>query len=379
LAGIYFHIPFCAHKCIYCDFYSIEESGSFDVFLDKLQTEIRLYAPYGEKEPIRTVFFGGGTPSLLEPDALKRILDQFLNHFSLEGEDSEITLEANPGTVDRRKLAEMLSLGFNRISFGVQSFRDEDLKFLTRIHTAEEARRAVSEAKEAGFENISMDLLFALPAQTLAAWEKNLQEAVKLQPQHISAYSLIYEKGTPLAQMVESKLISPLPLESEALMYEFTMEFLGNSGYEHYEVSNYAKPDFYSKHNMAYWTRKNYLGFGPSAHSFWSNKRWWNVSDLTTYSEKLAGGNLPVQGEEDLTERQIFDEKVMLGLRSSGLDVARLQLEYGTGLAASLQPVIRRLIGDGLAVYEDMTLRLNDRGFLICDSICQDLLFTVGI
>ena len=219
-----------------------------------------MYKSYSENERFETIFFGGGTPSLLAPEEIADILQHLAKTFTVQPE-AEITLETNPGTVDRKKLEGFRRAGINRLSFGVQSFFDEDLKFLTRIHSASQAREAVRFAQEAGFNNISVDLIFALPNQTLSRWEENLRFALELNPQHISAYGLIIERGTPLFRMVDAKIVSPQPVETEAAMYEMTMGYLHAAGFEHYEVSNYAKPGFRSVHNCNYWNHSHYIGF----------------------------------------------------------------------------------------------------------------------
>jgi len=377
MAGIYLHIPFCEHKCIYCDFYSIESLDHVDLFLRSLHSEIDLFRSQCDSANIETVFFGGGTPSLLDPSAIGSILDHLASGFSLDA-GAEITLEANPGTVDGQKLRGFRDAGINRISFGIQSFFDEELAFLTRIHSAEEAIECVKRARKSGFSNISVDLIFALPGQTQSRWEQNLRTAIELTPEHISAYSLIVEQGTPLARMVKSKLVSPLPLETEASMYEFTMEYLCRAGYEHYEVSNYAKPGFRSVHNGNYWNHSPYFGFGPSAHSFDSRRRWWNVSNVRRYCELIAKNLLPVSGEETLTAEERRDEAVMLGLRSGGVDLLQLQRERGVDLFSTNQPLIEKLVDDGLATFERSVLRLTDKGFLLCDAISENLLAAVA-
>jgi oxygen-independent coproporphyrinogen-3 oxidase len=373
LAGLYLHIPFCEHKCIYCDFYSIEALQPIDEFVNLLKREIGLYAPYGHAETFSTVFFGGGTPSLLKPQVIGELIALLGNTFRLDP-GSEITLEANPGTVDLEKLRQYRRAGVNRVSFGIQSFFDDDLRFLTRIHTGDQAIRSVRMAQAAGFDNVSLDLIFALPGQTPDRWERNLRQAVELGPRHISAYSLIVERGTPLSRMVAAKQVSPLPIESEAEMYEFTMKFLGESGYEHYEVSNYALPGYRSRHNGNYWNHTNYLGFGPSAHSFWQNRRWWNVANLRSYCSGICDNRLPVDGEETLTQSELFDESVMLGLRGEGINLDRLQSAYGVDLISRKASLIERLRSDALVVIDRRFLKLTDKGYLFCDEISRLLL-----
>ncbi|HYQ86041.1 MAG TPA: radical SAM family heme chaperone HemW [Bacteroidota bacterium] len=373
MAGLYLHIPFCEHKCIYCDFYSIEALQPIDEFVRFLKSEIGLSSPNAEAETFSTVYFGGGTPSLLKPDVIGGIITLLGSTFRLD-RNIEITLEANPGTVDLDKLRQYRRAGINRVSFGIQSFLDDDLRFLTRIHTGDQAIRSVRMAQAAGFDNVSLDLIFALPSQTPERWEQNLRQAVELGPSHISAYSLIVERGTPLARMVAAKQVSPLPIESEAGMYEFTMKYLGEAGYEHYEVSNYARPGYRSRHNGNYWNHTNYLGFGPSAHSFWGNRRWWNVANLRSYRSAISKNRLPVAGEEALTARELFDESVMLGLRGEGVDLDGLRSPYGVDLISRKAALIERLQSDELAVIDRRLLRLTDKGYLFCDEISRLLL-----
>ncbi|TAK50712.1 MAG: coproporphyrinogen III oxidase family protein, partial [Bacteroidetes bacterium] len=232
----------------------------------------------------------------------------------------------------------------------------------------------VTLARNAGFDNINIDLIFALPKQTMDAWQDNLEKALTLKTQHISAYSLIIEPNTPLQRLVESKQVTPCPTEHEADMYEFTMEFLHNHGFEHYEVSNYAYKGFSSKHNRNYWNHTNYLGFGPAAHSFWGSRRWWNVKNLQLYIDRVAEGKLPVEGDEHLTRHQLFDETIMLGLRSSGVALEIVQSEFGVNLLENHNVRIKDLISEGLVELSQNSLRLTPTGFLLCDSIAQSLL-----
>ncbi len=377
VASLYLHIPFCEHKCIYCDFYSIETLDPLETFLRSLHREIDLQRGYGTRERFTTIFFGGGTPSLLTPAQLGDILSHLHRNFRIEPE-AEITMEANPGTVNRESLRAYQQLGINRISFGVQSFFDDDLAFLTRIHTSASAREAVHLAQDTGYENVSIDLIFALPRQTMARWEENLRQAVALQPTHISAYSLIVETGTPLARMVQTKQVSPLPQEKEAEMYERSMQFFGDAGFEHYEVSNYALPGYRSQHNSNYWNHTNYLSFGPSAHSFWENQRWWNVRSIEGYCSRVDAGELPLAGQETLTQSQLLDESIMLGLRSDGIDLRRVEREHGIDLRRSLHGLIEELTGDQLAIVDDRSLRLTNRGYLLCDEISRRMLRGLG-
>lgn len=342
-------------------------------FLRALQVEISMYAHLNDGEKFETIFFGGGTPSLLSPATIREILGLLKSTFTVTS-DAEITLETNPGTVDARKLAGYRESGVNRLSFGVQSFHDDDLRFLTRIHSSSQAREVIRLAEHSGFDNTSLDLIFALPNQTMKRWQENLDQAVDLGTKHISAYSLIVERNTPLFGMVESRSVSTLPVGEEAEMYAFTMEFLRSAGFEHYEVSNYAKPGFHSRHNCNYWNHANYLGFGPSAHSFWNGRRWWNGSNIKGYEEKIVAGLHPVSGEETLTKEQFYDEAIMLGLRSGGISYSEIHTKHGIDLQSTKESFIDSLIGEGLAESTGSLLRLTDRGFLLCDEVTRRLL-----
>ena len=381
MAGLYLHIPFCEHKCIYCDFYSVAPKEHPDAyralinrFLSSLQREIKLRA--GDPRfaaSYKTIFFGGGTPSLLSASNLNEILNMLNSRFSI-ADGPEVTLETNPGTVDEQKLRDFRQAGVNRISFGVQSFHDDDLKFLTRIHSASQAKDAFKSARRAGFENLSIDLMFSLPTQSLGRWESNLEQAMELDPSHISCYSLIVEPNTPLARMVESKQIAPLPGEQDAELYEFTMEFLSAHGYEQYEVSNFAKPGFRSQHNSGYWNHDHYLGFGPSAHSFWDARRWWNVSNVVEYSQRLEHDVLPISGEEQLVAEQLIEEEIFLGLRGDGIDTTELTRKYRVEFLTSFSQIIKELVEQKLAKLVGPRLRLTSKGYLLCDEICSSFL-----
>jgi len=377
--GLYLHIPYCERKCLYCDFYSVESTSSLADFLRCLSLEIEQHAQFGKQaQPFETVYFGGGTPSLLPARSLEEILDKLQRTFPIPP-TAEITLEANPGTVDLAKLKEFRRAGINRLSIGIQSFRDDELRFLGRIHSGREAMECVSLARGAGIDNISLDLIFALPNQTLKAWKENLETAVSLEPQHISAYSLIVEEGTPLYRMVGRGEVTPAPEELESEMYLLTMEYLASQGFEHYEVSNYAKPGYRSRHNSLYWNHEPYLGFGPSAHSFWSGEplseptRWWNVASVGKYCKSISQGQRPVEGEEHLSSVHLLTEEIFLGLRTGGINVRKLQRDYGANLVEQHGQKLERFLRERLVTVEGETIRLTSRGFLYCDEIALEL------
>ncbi len=379
MASLYIHIPFCEKKCVYCDFYSIESVSSMDDFLTALHHEIDMYSHYSERASFETIFLGGGTPSLLSPKQLESILSHLHTTFQIEHE-AEITVETNPGTVTKEKLAAYRSLGVNRLSIGIQSFHEHELKFLSRIHDSKQALDCVRLARETGFENISIDLIYGLPDQSKEQWAENLCKAVELKPNHISAYGLIVEDNTPLARMVSARVVSPKPSDEEADFYEYTMSFLERHGFEHYEVSNYAQPGFRSRHNYNYWCHENYLSFGPSAHSFWREetapRRWFNIASLSHYCSKLNSNMLPLLNEEILTQEQLVTERIFLGLRSDGLDLRILKdaPEHRLFRTSGQSAIVSALVENKSAIIENDVLRLTSKGYLVCDEICARLL-----
>jgi oxygen-independent coproporphyrinogen-3 oxidase len=379
MPGLYFHIPFCEKKCLYCDFYSLESSIMMEDFLRSLDREIDLYADFGrDGVSFETVYFGGGTPSLLLPATVGHILDRLRRNFPIAS-TAEVTLETNPGTVDLQKLRELRQMGINRLSVGIQSFHDCELKFLSRIHTSEEAKECIRMAQRAGFDNVSLDLIYALPGQQLSSWKEDLAVGVSLSPQHISAYSLIVEEGTPLARMVERGEVRPAGEEAESEMYLFTTEFLSAQGYEHYEVSNYAKPGYDSRHNSLYWSHDSYLGFGPSAHSFWVGDplakptRWWNAASIRGYCQALSRDQRPIGGKECLEREDLLIEEIFLGLRSGGINVHKLQKEYGIDLFQRYPQKLTKFLQEDLLTLDRKMIRLTDKGFLFCDGIALEL------
>lgn len=379
MASIYIHIPYCERKCLYCDFYSIEGLSSKDRFLAALGEEIDLYSVcYGEAEPIETIFFGGGTPSLLAPSAIKKILDLICSLFNVEP-DAEITIEANPGTITQASLSGYLAAGVNRISIGIQSLQQMELQFLQRIHSAQEAESAVKDAYAVGFKNVSIDLIFSIPGQTRSRWEDTLQRSLDLRPTHISAYSLIVEEGTPLYSMVKRGIVTQVSEKVDAAMYESTMSILARNGYRHYEISNYALPGFECRHNLNYWNHANYLSFGPSAHSFWrtslrSGRRWWNDRNIDYYCSAIETGVVLPGGEETVNNEQLIDEAIMLGLRCGRLDLSRLATVYGYEFPAKKQGLMDSYIRQGYLTRDADIIGLTSRGFMVCDVLIENII-----
>lgn len=312
--GVYLHIPFCISKCSYCDFFTvIGKESAIPRYVDALCAEIELYADTALEAD--TVYFGGGTPSLLPPEAMEGILAKLVRSFDLAGR-LEVTCETNPETVDAAKLRSFRECGITRLSLGVQSFHDSDLVKLGRNHDALRSAACVREARAAGFDNISMDLISALPWMSLKGWMENLERAVALSPDHISAYTLEYHPGTFLAEERAAGRLLPAQENLEREMYLKTIEFLESCGYEQYEISNFARPGFVSRHNLKYWRQEPYLGFGTSAHSFTGRRRYWNHSHWERYLTDLQAGRKPVAGFEDLNHEQLALERLMLGLRT---------------------------------------------------------------
>jgi oxygen-independent coproporphyrinogen-3 oxidase len=378
VSSLYIHIPFCERKCLYCDFYSIESLSARRPFLDALLREIEITAENEWRGELRTLFFGGGTPSLLNPDELAEILEHLRLHWMLSP-DAEVTVETNPGTVDKAKLSAFRSLGVNRLSIGIQSFDEAELRFLSRIHDQKQAVRAVEDARAAGFDNVNIDLIFSLPGQTSEQWRATVRRAIELEPEHLSAYSLIVEDDTPLARLVHAGNVVPNGIDVEADLYRQTMEWMGESGYEHYEVSNYARGGRRCLHNLAYWHHDSYLGFGPSAHSFehrgdGTGRRWGNVANISTYVRALKEDRVPRSFEETLDRRALARESVFLGLRADGLPLHPLLEQYGFDVAAARSNELEGLLKESLAVLDGEVLRLTDRGYLLCDEIACRLM-----
>jgi len=372
VSSIYIHIPFCERKCNYCDFYSIENHEGVQSFLAALTSEIDLSSRYFSEEPVETIYIGGGTPSILDPEDVRKILKSVSGIGDVKP-DAEVTIEVNPGTIDEQKLESYRAMGINRLSIGVQSFYQDDLRFLSRIHSVNQGEDAIRMARRCGFENISIDLIYSLPTQTVSKWKHILKRAIEFELQHISAYSLIVEAGTPLKEMIDSNIISPVPDDIEAAMYELTMGCLADAGYEQYEVSNYAKAGYKSRHNSNYWNHSNYLGFGPSAHSFWKNKRWWNFRDMTSYEKAISGSILPVQESEILETAQLLDESLMLGLRTGKLNLRAIKDRFNVELNEQGKHYIEELAMNGFISLNGSQIELTNSGYLISDAITEKL------
>ncbi len=372
--GIYLHFPYCVHKCSYCDFYSIEKLNSRRQFAEAIAKEIKLRTSQRQQKlKAETIFFGGGTPSLLNPEHFSTIykaLEEFYDLSKLK----EWTMECNPGTIDSKYLADYKSFGVNRLSFGVQSFNEGELKFLERIHDEKQIYKAIDTARNFGFNNISIDLIYAVPGQTQDSWRKTLQKALLLATEHVSAYSLIYEPETPLYKRYESGELDVHSEESDAKFYQEAVEVFQKAGYEHYEISNFAKPGKKCTHNLKYWLSENYDGYGPSAHGLVNDERYWNYRDLNKYFNLLQQEILPVENSEILGAEQKMNEFIYLDLRSEGLRFDVFKMMFGLDLAERTQNFIKNLLSAGYAELNNSILKLTWRGYFVSDKITLEFM-----
>ena len=370
----YIHIPFCYHICIYCDFYSIITSDNINPFLESLIKEINFYASkFAKNREIISIYFGGGTPSLMDANFIEQIILKVKKNFNVS-EAAEVTLETNPGTVNLDKLKRFKKAGINRVSIGIQSFDDEELKFLTRIHDSKTAVATVEDAYNAGFKNISVDLIFNLPNQSKKRWIENLVKAAALPVKHISTYSLILERGTILNKMVLDGKLKLQDADYDANLYETTIDFFEGKNFYQYEVSNFANPGYECIHNKAYWGYDEYFGLGTSAHSFIKKKRWWNFSSLKRYISEVELNGNAVAGSEIITPEKELKEYVMLALRSSGLDLNKFNERFGKSWLDGKNSYFNLLENKKLLKITKDSIVLTGKGYAVCDEILKEIL-----
>ncbi len=383
MAGIYIHIPFCKQACHYCDFHFSTSLQNKEAFLKALQKEIILQKEYLKSELVSTVYFGGGTPSLLSSKELNEIFDCLKDNFNINV-DAEITLEANPDDLTEEKIKALKETSVSRLSIGIQSFYDEDLKLMNRAHSAEESIKAVKLAQENGFENITIDLIYGIPGLTDHRWRNNLQIAFALNVNHISAYCLTVEPKTALAHQVKSGLIKNVDEQQSSEQFEIMLEAMHNNDFIQYEISNFCKNGAFSKHNSNYWKKEKYLGLGPSAHSFNGESRQWNISNNTLYIQSIEKGELNFE-KEVLTIDQRYNEYVMTSLRTIwGTSIDFIRTSFGEDYSKYFLKEIDLYISTGY-VTEDtpspaervgVRYYLSDKGKLIADKIASDLFKT---
>jgi oxygen-independent coproporphyrinogen III oxidase len=368
-AGLYIHIPFCIRKCPYCDFYSVTNDSLKKAFYEALLREMEMTAA-DISLCFDSLYIGGGTPSVFEAEEIGRIIANAHKFFHISP-DTEITLEANPGTVTPEKLRDYRDAGVNRLNIGVQSFQDENLKFLGRIHSSQEAYHAIRWAKKAGFENIGLDFIYGIPGQTRQSWISDLQHAVDIEPAHLSCYMLTLEKGTPLDKKRRDGLFIPLKDAAVADMFLVTVEFAERHDYAQYEISNFARSDSQmSRHNRKYWSDVAYIGFGPSAHSFIPPLRRRNYRSVEKYIRDIRAGCLPVEEKEILGREQSIIESVYLGLRKTeGIDIDLFNRKFGADFDEIFGKVILSLMEKELLRTDKKYCRLTRRGMLFSDSI----------
>ena len=376
MAGVYVHIPFCASRCSYCDFFStlrLDEVGHD--YVEALIAEARLRKAELNGKPVKTLYMGGGTPSQLPLPLLARLIDGLKATLDLNAVQ-EFTLEANPDDVTPEWCAAVRALGVNRVSMGVQSFQDAVLRLVGRRHTARQAIDAVASLRHAGIDNISIDLIYGLPGQTLETWAESVRQAVDLRPQHISAYGLTYEPGTRLWQQRECGKVVEASEDQYLDMYRVLVGMLQVAGYEHYEISNFALPGYRSRHNSSYWNETPYLGLGAAAHSYDGTMRRSNPADLCGYIRRITSGQ-PACQVEDLAWWERYDERVMLGLRTAdGVDAHRLRSDFGDKAWAHFVSEARRHIDAGnMICTDDGRYILTSEGIVLSDSVMRDLMW----
>ena len=362
MAGIYIHIPFCKSRCRYCDFFSTTHLEKQQQYVEALLAEWQ-DRQHELSEPIHTLYIGGGTPSTLDSAALDRILQTILGNTTSDHCPQEITMEANPGDITLEKAQAWRAMGINRLSIGIQSFDDQLLTLIGRRHTAEQARQAVAYAQAAGFDNISIDLMYALPDQTMQQWQNDVAQALQLGVQHISTYGLIYEEGTVLTTLLEHGVIDAVDEDLEMQMYDYLVERLTANGFLHYEVSNFALENRHSRHNSSYWNDTPYMGLGAGAHSYNGQQRQWNIADLDAYIEQAMAHNLRPE-IETLTPEQHHTEQVMLGLRTCQ-GVPKELINFSNAL-----PYLQQ----GLLVEKDNRIVATTQGYHILNRIIEDLI-----
>ena len=381
MASLYIHIPFCASRCIYCGFYSTTAVASQDRYTDALCREMQMQKDYLLKAldatphmELSTVYLGGGTPSQLSGENLEKLFDTIYNKVYQDqlpvSATAEVTIECNPDDITPQFASILSSLPVNRVSMGVQTFSDERLKFLRRRHSAREVDQAIGRLRQAGIDNISIDLMFGFPQETMADWRIDLQQALSLEVEHISAYSLMYEEGTALYRLQQEKRVRETDEETSLAMYNLLIDELTAHGFEHYEISNFARPGFRSRHNSSYWQAVSYLGLGASAHSYNGYSRQWNVADIRQYIEAIERGVLPAE-IETLDADTRYNDRIATALRTrEGIDLSVLEKPYQTYLKELATPHIRR----GHLVLKDGCLALSRSGIFISDSIMADLM-----
>ena len=374
MAGIYLHIPFCKKRCIYCDFFSSTRNEKKATYIEALCQELELRRDYLDEERIETIYFGGGTPSQLAKEDFERIFSSLYKIYPISPE-AEITLEANPDDLSPEYIHMLRTLPFNRLSIGIQTFNENTLKLLQRRHTAQQAIEAFTRCREAGFHNISIDLMYGLPGETMESWEKDLQQALEMKPEHISAYHLIYEEGTPLWKLRQQHQVEEVEEDLSVSLFTTLIHRLKEHGYQHYEISNFSLPGFHSHHNSSYWTGKKYLGCGASAHSYNGHSRQWNVASIEKYIQGIEQKKPEYEIEElDLYTR--YNDFVITTIRTSwGMPLSKLKFDFGDSLYQYCLRMAQPHLKQGKLEITNHVLRLTESGIFVSDGIMSDMLW----
>lgn len=373
MAGIYIHIPFCRQRCSYCAFYSSTLYNIQERYVDALCREIVMRKNY-TKEDIATIYLGGGTPSTLTMQQLRKICSTIYDTYTI-AENPEVTIECNPDDLTPEFLAEFRELPFNRISMGIQSFDDMQLKRLGRRHNAEKARQAVKNARAAGYCNISIDLMFALPGSTMESWQHDLESAISLKPDHLSAYNLMYEEGTPLYRALERGDFAELSEEENVEQFQMLIRLMKEAGYRHYEISNFAMPGKESRHNSSYWNDTPYIGCGAAAHSYDGLSREWNIADIKEYIKGIESGERNFE-VEILTEEERYNDTVLTRLRTAdGIPLAWMNKEFSEKMNIHMQRAAEKQIACGNLRLNDGRLSLTEKGIFVSDAVIREFIY----
>lgn len=371
MTHLYIHIPFCRRRCVYCDFYSTTSETKKEEYVGALCREISNRAGELPSQHLDTIYIGGGTPSQLTPSQLTQIFHTIETTFHISS-DAEITLEGNPDDMTDDYLTALSQTPVNRISMGVQSFDDEQLRFLCRRHDSKGAIQAYKACRKHGFKNISLDLMYGLPGETMSDWQQDIETMISLSPDHISAYHLIYEEGTPLYKLLEKEKIHEVDEELSLAMYRLLVDKLQAAGYEHYEISNFSRPDKSSRHNSCYWDGEPYLGCGAAAHSYDGQKRRWNNASLDEY---IKGRGYPPFGYEELDTATKYNDYIMTRLRTNtGISTDEVAILFSPSLSKYLSDSAREHLASGMLEHYKGRIRLSSRGIFISDGIMSDLM-----
>ena len=372
MAGLYLHIPFCKKACYYCDFHFSTSSQHRDEMVSALRAELILQKDFLKNEPVETIYFGGGTPSLLSADELKAIIDDIYDHYTVSS-SPEITLEANPDDLNQEKVRELKTTLINRFSIGIQSFYIEDLIWMNRAHNSREAESAVKRVQDAGFENITVDLIYGYPLLSNEKWDSNIRKVIDFGIPHVSAYSMTVEPATALASFINKGKQPAMNEAQSADQFVILMESMNEAGFDHYEISNFAKPGQYSRHNSNYWNRVPYLGIGPSAHSFKDSTRQWNIANNNLYMNSIGKGIIPAE-VENLTEANRINEYIMTSLRTAaGMDLEKVSAGFGSNYRSVIENELSKFSENNWVDQKGSLVTLTTTGKLYADHIASEL------